>query len=100
MSIRVRLAGRDPSTFALGTDSARSIVDPRRFASMTGATGVRTIGGSGGTFHPHEMENAEITAKSAWDVLRDLCELCVVRRCLTECNGRGLRSCRYPRAFS
>ena len=70
MSIRVRLAGRDPSTFALGTDSARSIVDPRRFASMTGAAGVRTIGGSGGPFCPHAIVQKTINAEIAEISLR------------------------------
>src|SRR5436190_21535111 len=52
MSMRVRLAGRDPSVLTFGTDSWSSISDPRRFALIPGATGVRTIGGSGGPFCP------------------------------------------------
>src|SRR5436190_15002163 len=101
MSMRVRLAGRDPSVLTFGTDSWSSISDPRRFALIPGATGVRTIGGSGGPFCPQpaattinaeHAKHAEIDSTRRREAamagpqagrvesLRDLCDLCVVRR--------------------
>jgi hypothetical protein len=94
MSMRTMLAGREPSTFALGAVNPISIVDPRRSAVTTGGAGVRTSGGSGGPFCPHattmNAEIAEIAEKICF--LRVLCDLCVVRRELTECSATGLRS--------
>src|SRR5262252_2891262 len=99
MSMRVRFAGRDPSMLAFGTDSSSSIVEPRRSARITGGAGVRTIGGSGGPFCPHEIVETTINAEIAEKTTavesarhRDLCDLCVVRRFLTICSGTGLRS--------